>query len=79
VDEFSLSVLTIRPDVSYRSAEGRNVEIILCTEGAVTLASLPDAGQNLVLKKGTTILVPASAPAYRIEGSGVLYRAGVPS
>jgi mannose-6-phosphate isomerase len=77
--EFSLSVLHIRPDVRYRSPEVRNVEIILCTEGAVTLEALPDAGETIELARGTSVLVPASAPAYLIKGNGVLYRAGVPA
>jgi mannose-6-phosphate isomerase len=76
-DEFTLSMLTIRPDAGYSSSAARNVEIFLCIQGTVTLASLPDAGHKVELKKGTSVLVPASAPAYLIEGSGLLYRAGV--
>jgi mannose-6-phosphate isomerase class I len=70
-------MLTIRPDSGYSSSATRNVEIFLCTQGSVTLASLPDAGEKVELKKGTSVLVPASAPAYLIEGDGLLYRAGV--
>jgi mannose-6-phosphate isomerase len=77
--EFSLSVLHIRPEDRYSSPEVRNVEIILCTEGAVTLESLTSAGEMVELAGGTSVLVPASAPAYLIKGNGVLYRAGVPA
>ena len=76
--EFKLSVLNIEPDSDFRSGEQRNVEILLCTEGAVQLVSLKDSGKSIEFTKGRSALVPASAPSYKLAGKGVLYRAGVP-
>ncbi|MEE2678445.1 MAG: mannose-6-phosphate isomerase, class I [Myxococcota bacterium] len=55
----------------------RGVEILLCTEGAVKLVRESD-GEEIRLERGASALAPAAAGAYRVEGAGVVHRAGVP-
>jgi len=76
--EFRLSVLMVDPDRPYQSQPSRSVEILLCIQGEVRIESTHDPGNGIDICKGTSILVPAAAPAYRVVGHGVLYRADVP-
>lgn len=55
----------------------RSVEILLCTSGAVRVVGEGGA-REIQLERGASALVPSAAGAYRIEGAGVVYRAGVP-
>ena len=50
-------------------------EILLCTEGEI--AGVNDGGR-LALRRGSAAFVPASTGRYRLEGSGVAFRAAVP-
>ena len=76
VDEFALSVLEVGPLQGYESALERNVEILLCTRGACRLRDR--AGESsLELRRGDSVLMPAALGGYRVEGDGVIYRAGV--
>ena len=75
-EEFELSVLRVGAGRAWQSPHRRWVETLLCTEGGghLTVAS----GQALGFKKGKSLLVPAAAGAYRIEGTAVLYRVALP-
>ncbi|MGD8366954.1 MAG: mannose-6-phosphate isomerase, class I [Desulfobacterales bacterium] len=74
-EEFVLSVIDVTEKIPHQSRKKRSVEILLCTSGRLRVT---DAGQQLEVEKGTSFLVPAAAPAYRIEGAGTLYKAAVP-
>jgi mannose-6-phosphate isomerase len=75
-EEFVLSVIDVTEKAPYRSREKRSIEILLCTSGRLRVT---EPGQReLAVEKGTSLLVPAAAPSYRIEGTGTLYKAAVP-
>ena len=76
--EFELSVLSVAPDRPIRGETVRSVQILLCSRGSVKLASVTDAADSTELDRGDSVLVPAAAPVYQLNGEGVLYRAGVP-
>jgi len=76
-EEFQLSVLQPTQHTSYAAREPHDVEILICTEGHAQIkAQTSDAA--LEIAKGSSLLVPAAAGAYRIEGNATLYRASVP-
>ena len=77
VEEFVLSVIRIKKKAPFTSPRDRSVEMMMCTEGEVTVADLSDS-ETTLLTKGTSILVPAALEQYRIEGEGILYKAAVP-
>ena len=74
--EFELSMLRVGAGQGWQSPDRRCVEILLCTEGGghLTVAN----GQALGFKKGKSLLVPAAAGGYCIEGRAVLYRVALP-
>lgn len=76
-DEFTLSRLTLTPEVTYTAAAARNVEILLVINGEVTLDGTRQA--PLHLKRGDSVLIPAAAGSYGLAGRAVCYRAGVPT
>ncbi len=76
--EFRLSVLAVSAQNGFQGKAQRSVEIMLCTRGEVQVIPDHDPAAGVALRKGSSILIPAAAPAYRILGDGVLYRADVP-
>jgi mannose-6-phosphate isomerase len=76
--EFELARARLRGGHPLASGPERGIEILLCTEGAVALTSA-DTRESVALAKGASCVVPAAAGAYRISGSGTLYRASVPA
>ena len=74
---FELLVLRSAAGAPRRVAGRRSVEILLCTEGRLRIAA-ERAGDVLELVPGQAVLASAAAGAYRVEGAGVVYRAGVP-
>jgi mannose-6-phosphate isomerase len=76
-EEFVLSVIRIRKAAPFNGPDNRSVEMMMCTEGEVTVTDL-SAGETTLLTKGASILVPAALQQYRIEGEGILYKAAVP-
>ncbi|RJP77581.1 MAG: mannose-6-phosphate isomerase, class I [Desulfobacteraceae bacterium] len=76
-EEFVLSVITLENGLSYESGTDRSVEILFCTDGRPTFINLKN-GRQTSISKGQSVMVPASIPRYRIEGEGILYKAGVP-
>ena len=76
-EEFVLSVIRINEAASFSSPRDRSVEMMMCTEGEVSVTDL-SAGDITLLTKGTSVLVPAAVEQYSIEGDGLLYKAAVP-
>jgi mannose-6-phosphate isomerase len=75
--EFVLSVITLSAGDGYQSPSRRNVEIIICTQGNLTIAE-HDSQVEIALPQGTSALIPASVTRYGLKGEGVCYKAGVP-
>lgn len=75
-EEFELSRLSLRSR-AFSANQERSVEIWILLEGEVRVS----VGSETVLqpRAGQSFLVPAAAPPYRIEGTGLLFRASVPS
>jgi len=74
--EFALWVLCIDGGRPWISPSGRRVEILLCIEGEGRLTV--SGGRSVEFARGTAILVPAAAGAYRLDGQAVLHRAALP-
>jgi mannose-6-phosphate isomerase len=75
--EFVLSSITLKNNSVYQSPRQRNVEIILCTEGQLTIADR-DLQKEISLPQGASVMVPASVKRYSLKGEGICYKAGVP-
>ena len=75
--EFVLSLISVSEENSYLSSTYRSAEILLCTDGE---ASMQDIGtkNNLKLKKGNSVIIPAAVKGYKINGNAVFYKAAVP-
>ena len=76
-EEFVLSVIRIKKADSFSSPRDRSVEMMMCTEGEVSITDLGTGDINH-LTRGVSIIVPAAVEQYRIEGDGILYKAAVP-
>ncbi len=76
-DEFQLSVITLQNGETHVSHDVRSLEIILCLKGEAVI--YPDADSTPVrLVRGTSAVIPAAVPFYRITGSAMIYKARVP-
>jgi mannose-6-phosphate isomerase len=76
-EEFALSVMRLNKGAPFSSPRNRSVEIMICTEGEVSVTDL-SAGDITRLTRGMSIIVPAAVEQYRIEGEATLYKATVP-
>jgi len=76
-EEFVLSVIRVNKEAPFSSPRDRSVEMMICTEGEVSVTDL-SAGDIMLLTKGASVIVPAAVEQYRIEGEGTLYKATVP-
>ena len=76
-EEFVLSVIRINKAAPFSSPRDRSVEMMMCTEGEVSVTDL-SAGDITRLTRGVSIMVPAAVEQYSIEGDGILYKAAVP-
>jgi mannose-6-phosphate isomerase len=76
-EEFVLSVMRINKAAPFSSLRSRSVEMMMCTEGEVSVTDLND-GDIARLTRGVSIIVPAAVEQYSIEGDGTLYKAAVP-
>ncbi|MDY6792457.1 MAG: mannose-6-phosphate isomerase, class I [Thermodesulfobacteriota bacterium] len=76
--EFMLSVISVDSTKNFTSQAVKSAEILLCTDGQATIT---DSGNNetIYLKKGKSIIVPASVSMYHITGKAVIYKASVNS
>lgn len=75
--EFELAVIHVSSGSSYRSAEERSVEIMICVNGGAVARNL-ESNATLELTQGMSVLVPAALRSYAIEGTATLYKASVP-
>lgn len=75
VDDFELSVTEICDD-QVHPLPGRGPRILLCLEGAITIAT--GEGATLTLERGQVAFVPARDGALTGSGGGVLVQADVP-
>lgn len=78
VNEFALSVVRLKAGETFRCGERGSVEILLCVNGKTCLVEADPAGRSLAFGRGESVLVPAGAPDYRLEGPADVYRARVP-
>jgi len=76
-EEFILSVISDKKNISYTSPEKRSVEIILCADGKASVTDI-SINQNITLTRGTSVIIPSSVKKYKIEGKASLYKASVP-
>ena len=76
-EEFILSVIQVKKDVSYTSPVERSIEIILCTNGKATITDI-EKGDILHLNKGSSVIIPAAVETYGIDGEATFYKASVP-
>jgi len=74
--EFRLSVITVSDGISFVSRADRTADILICMQGEARIQGLKGGGLDK-LDKGTSVLVPAAAGPYRIDGEATLYRATV--
>ena len=75
--EFVLSVISLQNSSQYQSPLQRNVEMIICTRGDLTIVD-SDLQAETRMPQGASVIVPAAVKHYRIEGQGICYKAGVP-
>jgi mannose-6-phosphate isomerase len=76
-DEFVLSVIEIKKDLTCYSPDNRGVEILLCTDGEAIITDLGN-DDKLAFGRGKSIIIPSAVKRYSIEGNATLYKAGVP-
>jgi len=74
-EEFVLSVISVQKNNGYNGSERRNIEIILCIEGKAVISCSENS--RLKISKGESVIIPASAKGYCIEGKATLYKAAV--
>lgn len=77
-EEFRLSVIHVGDRRTYRARRSRSVEILICTRGDAVIQS-GERTASLRLSKGASVMVPAAAPAYTIQGHATFYKASVPT
>jgi len=75
-EEFILSVISVDSKKNYTSTAVSSAEILLCTDGQATITDF-DNNENISLKKGKSVIVPASVRVYNIQGKAVIYKASV--
>ncbi|WP_329564626.1 mannose-6-phosphate isomerase, class I [Kitasatospora sp. NBC_01266] len=74
IEEFRLSRFTLSAG-QRQAVDGRAAQILLCTEGSVTLTDT--AGQTLELTRGQSAYLSATGTATTLTGTGRLFRATV--
>jgi len=75
-EEFELSEIRVTADSAWSATGDRSVEILLCVEGEGRLTG-GDPSETLPVTRGVSLLVPAAAGAYRIEGAARIFRTTV--
>ena len=76
-DEFELEAISTEVSAGYDSGERLNSpEILLCIDGEAEIA-WGDGGSNMALTKGESIIVPADADRYTLDGRAEMYKAGI--
>lgn len=77
-EEFILSVIYVDSKKNYKSQAGRSAEILLCTDGQAIITDF-DNDEDISLKQGKSVFVPASVKTYSMKGKAVIYKASVNS
>jgi mannose-6-phosphate isomerase len=75
--EFVLSVIRVKSGQSCLPAHQGRVTILLCTEGEAAIRAENGEDQT-VIRKGDSVLIPASVDGYHISGDALIYKAAVP-
>jgi mannose-6-phosphate isomerase len=75
--EFRLSVIATGSDEGYVSPEIRSIEILICLEGSAAIRDL-EKGKTIELRRGRSVMVPASVRHYDVKGRARLFTASVP-
>jgi len=76
-DEFVLSVISVSDGGSYQRSDLKSIEIMLCTEGRACLLD-NCSKERINIKKGDSVIIPATVKDYGITGDAVFYKAAVP-
>lgn len=76
-EEFALSYLSPDRGAPYESPTERGVEIMICLDGEAQVTD-PSRGDEVHMKRGTAIIVPALVQRYTIHGKATIYKAAVP-
>jgi mannose-6-phosphate isomerase len=76
--EFALSSIQLRAGDTFFSRPARNVEIMLCIAGTAVFHETAPAGRAVEIARGSSVLIPAAAPPYRLTGPATVYKATVP-
>lgn len=77
-EEFELSVIQVSDSRTYVSPKNRSVEILLCTRGNADLSYDSGTVESIHMKKGDSVLIPAAANVYQLNGKAAFYKASVP-
>ncbi|MDY7038059.1 MAG: mannose-6-phosphate isomerase, class I [Thermodesulfobacteriota bacterium] len=75
--EFILSVISVNDGLIYKGPLKRSVEIMICVEGDSHIKDL-GSGEVLLLKRGTSIIIPSAVRQYAIKGRASIYKGAVP-
>jgi len=76
-EEFVLSQIALKNETAYAAPEDRSVEILLCTGGTARLTH-PELADETILKPGDSVIIPAQADPYHLNGEACIYKAGAP-
>ncbi len=74
-DEFSLRYLNVDGKNSVVVDNRKSIEILICISGKADFTSKEG---TITIKKGDSLLVPASVDSYTIAGTAEIYTAGIP-
>jgi mannose-6-phosphate isomerase len=75
--EFVLSIISVENNMIYTGASNRSAEILLCTHGKATITDIVRK-ETIELKRGVSVIIPASVDSYQIKGDATIYKAAVP-
>ncbi|MEE8397931.1 MAG: mannose-6-phosphate isomerase, class I [Desulfobacterales bacterium] len=73
-DEFFLSVVSVKDRRIFHSEAERSAEILFCVSGQATITDLGD-GEEIVVEKGSSVVIPAAVSGYTVKGNAKIYRA----
>ncbi|MFH1762517.1 MAG: mannose-6-phosphate isomerase, class I [bacterium] len=74
--EFKLSIIEIDNNSKYTKNNNCSAEILICMHGACQITDIK-INENLEMKKGASILIPANVETYEIKGNAKLYKAAI--
>jgi mannose-6-phosphate isomerase len=73
-EEFVLSSIQVKAQLSHHTTLRRSVEILICIQGGAAVINT-DSGAGVDLHRGDSVIIPASVKNYRITGQANLYTA----